>query len=315
MILAMNVPQVIYFTIPVSILVSVLLVFGRFSADSEITAMQACGISLLRIASPVWLFSIMMSFTCLYISNRAVPLAHYKTRHMVKELKKVSIGKLIEEGRTVECTPELSVFVGKKNQTNFENIRIYDTRSGFRREITAKTGELLNNQENGKITIKLYDVRIDPFKKGTAGTAYCDVLPVSFEGMKKSGEYHAKRSDFTDSEIFEKLNLIKQKYPDELPQKIAVEKSQLLVELSGRAALSFACFVFALIGVPLGVKSHRKETSVGIAISLALILVFYLLTGASDSLAKEPQLHPYLIAWIPSVISIIDAIWMLRKKN
>jgi lipopolysaccharide export system permease protein len=264
---------------------------------------------------PIWLFSLLMSIGCLYIANRAVPLAHYKTRHMIRQLKNVSADKLIEEGRTIEFSPELSVFVGKKNETKFENIRVYDTRSGFRREISAKRGELLPSSDDGKVTIKLYDVRIDPFRKGTAGAAYCDVLPVSFDSHKKSSEYRAKRADFTETEIIEKLRLIKQKYPDEMPDDVASEQSQLLVELSSRLALSFAGFVFALIGIPLGVKSHRKETSIGIAISLALILFFYLLTGVADSLAKEPELYPYLIAWIPSVVAVIAAIWLIRKKN
>ena len=55
-------PQVLIYTIPWSVLVGIMVVFGRLSADSEITAMRACGVSLLQIVSPLLLFAASNAF-------------------------------------------------------------------------------------------------------------------------------------------------------------------------------------------------------------------------------------------------------------
>ena len=49
-------PIVLTFTVPWAVMVAVMLVFGRMSADSEITAMRACGISIMQIVSPILIF-------------------------------------------------------------------------------------------------------------------------------------------------------------------------------------------------------------------------------------------------------------------
>jgi lipopolysaccharide export system permease protein len=87
-----------------------------------------------------------------------------------------------------------------------------------------------------------------------------------------------------------------------------------MVELNSRAAMSISCLVFAIIGIPLGIKSHRKETSVGIAIGLGLITFFYMFMIIADSLAKYPQTIPHLIVWIPVVVSCLLGMHLMRLK-
>jgi lipopolysaccharide export system permease protein len=314
-ILAISIPQVLSFSIPVSILISVLLVFGRLSSDSEIVAMQSCGISLFRVALPIWICGLILSGTCFMIYNRIVPITHYKTRATVSQLKHTSIDKLIEVGRFIDITPQLSVFVGKRNNLNLADIRIYDTSLGFRREIIAKHGNLTNNTASGKIVLKLHDVRINPFKNGSPGAAYCSVLPIEVDAQNKKSKYRQKVTDFTGMQLLRRIRNIKHYFPKLSPQETAEKRSKFMVELNSRAAMSISCLVFAIIGIPLGIKSHRKETSIGIAIGLGLITFFYMFMNIAHSLAKYPQTIPHLIVWIPVVVSCLLGLLLMRLKK
>jgi len=315
MILAISIPQVLSFSIPVSVLISVLLVFGRLSSDSEIVAMQSCGISLFKVALPIWICGVLLSATCFFIYNRVVPFTHYKTRSTVSKLKHTSIDKLIEEGRFIDCTPELSLFVGKRKNSQLEDIRIYDTSLGFRREIIAKSGSITNNMQLGKIILKLHDVRITPFKKGSPAAAYCSVLPIEVSTQKQRSKYRMKVTDFTGIQLIRRIRNIKKFFPELTPQTTTEKRSKFLVEINSRAAMSISCLVFAMIGIPLGVKSHRKETSIGIAIGLGLITFFYMFMIVADSLAKYPQTIPHLIVWIPVAVSCLLGLHLMRLKK
>src|SRR5262245_6812384 len=51
--LALQLPRILLLTIPMGLLLGVLMALGRLSADGEVTAMRAAGISYLRLAVPV----------------------------------------------------------------------------------------------------------------------------------------------------------------------------------------------------------------------------------------------------------------------
>ena len=79
-IFALNIPFTLSFVIPVSVLTTVLLHFGRLSADGEITAMKSCGVSLWQMAAPIVFCSVLLSGLCLYINAELSPRSHFARR-------------------------------------------------------------------------------------------------------------------------------------------------------------------------------------------------------------------------------------------
>ena len=99
------------------------------------------------------------------------------------------------------------------------------------------------------------------------------------------------------------------------PDDLSVHRMALMVEASTRLALSFSCYAFVLLGAALGVKIHRKESSIGIAVALVLVFVFYFFIIIADSLVSFPRTQPYLIVWIPFVMAEAIGFYLIQRSN
>ena len=75
-------PTILKFTIPMALLISVLLTFGRLSADREIMVMRTCGLNLFHLFLPVIIISILLSFLLFYIDFNFIPNLIYKMRNI-----------------------------------------------------------------------------------------------------------------------------------------------------------------------------------------------------------------------------------------
>jgi lipopolysaccharide export system permease protein len=81
-----------------------------------------------------------------------------------------------------------------------------------------------------------------------------------------------------------------------------------------RFVYASASFIFVLIGIPLGIRSHRKESTVGIALSLIIALVFYLGTIFAESMDSSPAFYPHLLVWLPFVVCSGIALYLLPRN-
>src|SRR5208282_6662875 len=139
-------------------------------------------------------------------------------------------------------------------------------------------------------------------------------------------------SDMTFWQLRDELHSLEQRIglppdpsltPDELRAQaleLARQRKDLTepirVEMHREVAFSFACFGFTLVGIPLGIRVHRRETNIGIAIALLLVGVYYSFVLLGQSLDTRPEWAPHLIVWLPNFLfQAVGAVLLWRANR
>ena len=319
-----NIPFLMTFSIPMSVLTTVLLQFGRMSFDGEITAMKASGMTMWQIVAPVIMISIVASLVCVYLCYEVAPKSHFKQRQVLVNVGMEEPINLLEEGRFVKDFPGLMIYIAKKDRKQVQDVVVYEMGAdGVVRNVRAKRGELKADQEQKALLIDLYDVRIDqpdkdnPLDPTKARYVSAEHYPVrlDFSEMLKRGKIEKKVSDMTFAELVYAIRNVRAAFPDLREDDLKRQHMRMLVEANERLALSMSCFAFALFGIPLGMRSRRKESSVGVGISLLLVFFFYFFIIIADSMVGHPELRPDLIAWIPVVLGEVFGCYFIWRSN
>jgi lipopolysaccharide export system permease protein len=309
-------PVALGYSLPISILSTVLLVFGRLSANGEITALKACGISMKRILVYPALLGLLLSGFALYLNAVIIPHTYHQRRVAITELGFSTPLALIEEGRFIRDFPGMMFYFGSKKGDRVSDVIIYQYGPNLTlRNIRAKHGTLRLSDDGLYLLVDLADVRIDPFYDDRPGPGNARHLPLklTLPRSSKPSSQMKKANDMTLTELHQAVDQLPVLMPQLEPKKLAESQMQLTVEFHRRIAMALSCFIFVLLGVPLGTQTHRRESTVGIAISLLLVLVFYLFIIVAKTLTKHPDMHPYLICWAPIVLAVILSAFLIRR--
>ncbi len=330
-----GIPGALTFAIPISGITASLLLFGRLSADSEITAMRACGISLWQVLGWFLPLAILLLLVCTYINTELVPRGHYTRWLAIARLGSSSPVELIEEGRTVREFDGLLLYVERRKGEVLEHIRIFDEReAGKTREIKAERGVVAMPTNSNDIVLSLEQVTVDPFSFERPGSAYSGKWSVRIPDARRTVSYRRRDKDLTGFELYMGARALKQEVADaggppapatrlatvENPRARRMEnprvrRMEMLVLLNRRLALSASPFVFLFFGIPMGIHSHRKESSIRIGLCLLVVFLFYMMITFAGQLAGRPGLHPDLLIWSPVVLLLLldgFLIWRLR---
>jgi lipopolysaccharide export system permease protein len=318
-----NIPYILTFSIPMSAMTTVLLLFGRLSLDGEITAMKAGGMSMWQIISPVVFASIVLSGVCVYLNVSLAPNAHYARRQALMNVGVADPISLLEEGRFVREFPGYMIYIGRKVGNEVTDVVVYETSDeGVDLSIRARTGTLSMPMEH-LMQIDLYEVRIDqpdeqyPDDPGRTRTIVAQHYPVQldFSRLMRRGSAIKGKSSMTLLELTATIRNIRDKYPRLGEHELRQARMGYLVEANERLALSLSCFAFTLLGIPLGMKSRRRESSIGVGISLGIVFAFYLFIIIADALVKHPHLHPDLIVWVPVIAGEVLGFMLIRRQD
>ncbi len=313
---AAGLPPALAFSIPVSVMVAALLTFGRLSANGEISAMKSSGISMRRILLPPLTIGLASSMACLYLNAETAPRSYHARRQALARLGMATPLELIEEGRPIRDIPGFTFYCAAKSHDHISDIMIYQQLpNGVQRSIRARTGRIRTSEDGRQLILDLYDVRMDPFYEDRPGAGQCRHFPlvVPIDRLIREEQPVKKKSDLTLAQLWEHIQQPQRYYRELGPADLFAQQSALKVEFHKRIALAISCAVFVLIGVPLATKAHRKESTIGIGISLALVFAFYLFIIVAESLAKHPVWQPHLLAWTPVLLFSILGLYLVHR--
>jgi LPS export ABC transporter permease LptF len=308
-------PFSLIFTIPWGLLTAVLLVFGRLSADNELIALRSNGVSITRICIPLVVIAILCTAASVWLNVDVAPAAQEQMRSTVFNLATRNPMALFGSDQIIDQFPGHKIYVGKKDGNNLENIIVFEiNEDSMPMKVTyARTGSLEADLPNKRILMHLFAARYqqrddyDPFdlNRMRDGINVAEgTLPISLEELYEKEKRRASRSMLSLEQLL-----------DQLKNDDPKMRSSSRTEINKRFSFPLACIVFALVGVPLGITAHRRETSFGFAMSLVIGVFYFLFIIIADTLRSNAKLHPELLVWFPNLLFLVLGIWMFRRLS
>ena len=143
-IFTLNVVWMVGLAVPMSVLAATLMTFGRLSADREITAMQAAGISPLSLMRPVLIFSALLMMLLIIFNNWLLPEANYRSAMLMQSITHKRPHAMIDEGKLINQFPGIQIWVSRiDNQSaTLYGIRIFEIGGAYPRVITADSASM-----------------------------------------------------------------------------------------------------------------------------------------------------------------------------
>ncbi|MDD5597650.1 MAG: LptF/LptG family permease [Victivallaceae bacterium] len=306
------IPIALTFTIPWAVLVAIMLIFGRLSADSEITAMRACGISVLQIVSPIMIVSFLMMILCLYLQVQVGPPLLGTARQVAAKTAIDHPSAMFEPGVRIRYKDSIIYIDDKEGENVIKDIQIFTVgehkgeKDKVIRDITASHGKLLVDKNLKTLTIALFDCNIVDKKSNPPVRAFNKKIEFIIDyGTEMNSLEIGKRDKYMT--LKELLGYIK------IEKKFKRETCDLEVELNQRIAFALAPIAFMLLGLPLAIRTSRRETSVGLFLSVVLAGIFFLSIILCESLTSFPKLYPQYLLWIPNLFYQLGGAYMIYK--
>jgi lipopolysaccharide export system permease protein len=330
------IPFVMVFALPMGMLTAALLVFGRLSADNELTAMRASGVSLLSMISPVLLLSVVLSLVAAGINMQVAPVCRVIYKQLLYQVGMAHGASFLQEKTYIKDFPGCIVYVSKVRGTNLEDVLIYrledEKVASYSR---ADEGTIDFNASNHVISVVLFKATTVFFRDGHQ-------LPQPIVGEQAEFYYtnqvvrpdrkKVDLSDMTFLQLRQELRSLERQIDqpfgsdklsnEDLRQRmrqVATQRKDITmpvrVQMNRQVSFSFACFGFTLVAVPLGIRAHRRETTFGIAVALMLVVVYYSFFIMGQALETRPELAPHLLLWAPNFLFQVVGAMLLWRAN
>ncbi len=349
-ILLLSLPHIIVLTVPMSLLFGILIAVGRMSADSEIIALRALGISTRTIYRPVFFFSFLMFLLNIYLINVVMPRSNTQLQSLKAELLTSSVEKDVKPRVFYDDYENLIIYVNDvdPHTGRWRGVFVSDTRSsesadnattpqqivdranahkedtaagalapssGGQRIVVARSGTLAIDKATKQVWMDLSGTENhvwDPHKPQRYDRNRNEVQRMLVADLSandiSSGAISRSLREMDLRELLRQAQMTKDG-GDRLTYNLA------RVEIHKKLAIPFACLVFGILGLPLGITNRRGGKSSGFSLSIAIILVYYVLMNNGEHLAAAGQLPPFVAMWAPNFVLLVLGIYLLRRAN
>jgi lipopolysaccharide export system permease protein len=301
-------PSFLIFTIPISLLIAILIGLGRLSGDNEWTALKMSGVSLYQLSFPVACAALVAFLMTLATTIFLVPYGNLASKVLLMDMarQKASIG--IREKVFIDDFQGILLYAERipAHGDFLEGVLISDSRISLEPStIIARRAYLVSNPDTMVVTLRLedgsthtVDAGLNRYRK--MDFRFYDVrldLASALSAEKKSGI--KSRTEMNLSELTTALG-----------NRGLKEEGlrELAIELNKKLTVPFSCLVFALIGMPLGIRAHRSVRARGFTLGIFLVLVYYLFLLSGEALVETGRLSPILGTWTPNWIFAVAGI-------
>ncbi|HEX6640039.1 MAG TPA: LptF/LptG family permease, partial [Thermoanaerobaculia bacterium] len=343
-------PHIMVLTLPMSLLFGILIAVGRLSSDSEIVAMRALGISTRTIYRPVFFFSFLMAVLNFYLINSVMPESNRQFVALQAELTTSAAenvikprvfhtgyanlmiyvddvdagtgqwkGVFVADTRTDQSTDPAtaSEMAASANATeDQEDIAALSQKGGGQRIIVAKSGNLALIGPSKDIWMNLGGAEThvwDPRKPDRYDLTRNETQRIRLPSTSSSFDPNKLSRSMREMNLRELLEA-KRKY-DRGGDSDRIARNIARIEIHKKFAIPFACIAFGILGLPLGITNRRGGKSSGFTLSIAIIVVYYVLFNHGEQLASDGKISAALGMWGPNLLLLGAGLILLSRAN
>lgn len=305
--IAYLIPNFAIITIPMALLLAVLLAFSRLSADSEIVAIKASGTGLYRLLPPVLAIAAVAYAITTFISIYALPKGNVAFKQLLYHVIESRLNLNLKEQVFNSDIPGLVIYIDRNDEKSgrLSGIMIQDERNPKEvSTIFAGSGSLESDEKGKMLRLQLADGSIHQ-SSGVDKYRRLDFREyvLSVDLAKSIRNFQKKEQDMTLGEIADNLRR------GGFNKKFTID---MALEVHRRFALPFACVIFAIVAMPLGIQNRRSGKAAGFTFSIATILVYYIVQSIGRTLGEKELLHPALAIWLPNIIFLAGGLYLFR---
>lgn len=302
------VPNILVFTIPMAVLIGVLLGLGRMSMDSEIIALTALGISRKRILWPVGVLAVVGAALTLLMTLWLAPQAIRTFRAIEADLITSQISFQVQPRVFDERFPQMVLYVNDVSASGARWNGVFLAEAGAEsgsRITLAESAIVIAAPKQGKLELHLNDGSTHEFSRAEADHYGVTAFGSSDWPIEVSGIAPAKGQEPGNPE----------RSLRELWHDRGKGWRDARVELHQRFAFPVACFVFALIAVPLGAQPRRGGRAAGTLLAVTVIASYYLLFIVGAGLARQGAVPPAAGMWVSNVVLALIGLALLPRME
>jgi len=304
-------PQALSLTIPVAVLFGILVGLARMSADRELVAMQACGVSLIRLFRPIALLAVLGTAATAYEVMIALPDANQTFRTIAFGLVKERVENNVKPRVFFDEFPNYVIYVQDVRAAGgWRDVFLADTRGDSTTVYFAKEGRILVDREKQLVHLVL-----------TNATSHTTIgsKPETYEGHQSE--------QFTI--VLNPKDIFRDPPNKGVPEMTFAELRAAIADaekqnrpanierffISYKFALPLTCPILALIGLALGATNRKDGRFAGFAVGLGVVLVYYVLLYGARAAAQGGRLSPEWAPWIPNIVMTIAGLVMMGWRS
>jgi lipopolysaccharide export system permease protein len=290
--------------------------------------MRAAGISLVRVARPVFVLGLLGSAVALYSNFESMPWARVQYHREFADAVRTNPLSFLVPKTYIRDFKGVVVYVGERptGSTILRDVWIWklDGQSRVTELIRAESGRVDYDETANELIVHLLRAKgeqrneenPEDFSKSPRApsvTQWQDIrLPLG--SMLGQNIFHVKPEWLRYGQLQKRREqLAMEPIAPGKEKQAAVDRMKLALIVSEKANLSLAVFAFAFIAVPLGIKVSRRETSANLGVAVLLVLGYYFLLTIVKWLDAHPEYRPDLLLWAPNVLFLGFGIWLLRR--
>ncbi|MCX8031081.1 MAG: LptF/LptG family permease [Thermodesulfovibrionales bacterium] len=294
-------PETLIITIPMALLLSILLVYGRMSADNELIILQNLGMTFFNISKPVMYLGVICFFVSISMSFFLGPKSSILLREKISDILTKRSALTIEEGIFNTAFKDIVILVREKpSEQVLKGVLLLDDRQKEEQKIIFAKEAIIETQSEG-IAFALLNGQVYISKRNSITEIHFEKY--QFLLVPSVMGYGRKKSELSPFELL---------VASELEQD---QRIKYILEFHRRVSLPLLCFLIVFLAPPLSLLSGRSGKLGGVTLGLAVFVIYYSILLYGENLAKSGKIPPFFGSWISFIILMIFSILLFYRAN